>query len=276
MSTTAIPGPEQEGALAMNRRDALKLLGGGFLVWIYPLESAQAQERLPSGYLRIGEDDTVTFYSGKIEMGQGVMTSLAQMAAEELDVPLSAVRAVMVDTDLCPVDPDGGTWGSLTTRNFGPALRTAAAKARAVLIALASERLALPKDQLFTEAGFVVSRADTTVRVSYSSLAGGKPLEAHLDVTPKPKSFSQFTVSGKPVLRLDAIEKATGRAKYTADIRRPGMLYARILRPPAYGATLKSADTSRAEQISGVQVVRTGGLIAVVHEQPDMAARARH
>jgi nicotinate dehydrogenase subunit B len=263
-----------KGPFAVNRRDAIKLVGGGLLVWIYPSERAQAQDRLPSAYLKIGDDGTVTFYSGKIEMGQGIMTSLAQMAAEELDVPLSAMRAVMVDTDVCPVDGDGGTWGSLTTRNFGPALRTAAARARAVLIALASESLGLPKDQLFTEAGYVVSRADPTVGVSYATLAGGKTVEAQLDQTPKTKSFSQFTISGKPVLRLDAFEKVTGRAQYTADVRRPGMLYARILRPPAHGATLKMVDTTLAEQITGVQIVRAGALLAVVHEQPDVAARA--
>src|SRR6266542_1321950 len=120
-----------EGLMMPNRRDFFKLLGGGIIVLIYPLESAQAQDRLPSAYLRIAEDGTISILSGKIEMGQGVMTSLAQMAAEELDVPLSSMRAVMGDTGLCPTDTDGGTWGSLTTRNFGPTLRTAAARARA-------------------------------------------------------------------------------------------------------------------------------------------------
>ncbi len=264
----------QAKRLRLNRRQALKLLGGGIIVLIYLPESAQAQDKLPSAYLQIGGDGSITIYTGKVELGQGIMTSLAQMAAEELDAPLSSMRVVMGDTQLCPVDSDGGTWGSLTTRNFGPPLRSAAAKARAILVELASQQLGVATDQLLTQNGSVVSRADRTVRVSYASLAGGKSVEVHLTQTPRTKAFSEFTVSGKPALRLDALEKVTGQAKYTADIRLPGMLYARILRPPAHGAVLKSADTSAAEKIVGTRVVRAGTLLAVLHEQPDMADRA--
>ena len=152
--------------------------------------------------------------TGKIEMGQGVMTSLAQMAAEELDVPLSSMRVVMGDTQLCPADTDGGTWGSLTTRNFGPSLRSAAARARAILMQLASEQLGIPKDQLITRDGFVINRADENVRVSYASLAGGKKRRsASPTQTPPPKAFSQFTLSGKPAIRIDAFEKVTGQGQ---------------------------------------------------------------
>ncbi|MBI4661626.1 MAG: xanthine dehydrogenase family protein molybdopterin-binding subunit [Verrucomicrobia bacterium] len=261
-------------AANLNRRELLKLLGGGILVFIYPPLSLQAQDKLPSGFIQIGPDGAVTMLTGKIEMGQGVITSLAQMAAEELDVPLSSMRVLMGDTQLCPADADGGTWGSLTTRNFGPSLRTAAARARAILVQLASEQLGLPKDQLITRDGCVIKRADENVRVSYASLAGGKNVETHLTQTPIPKAFAQFTISSQPANRIDAIEKVTGQAKYAADIRVPGMLYARILRPRARGATLKSADTTDAEKIPGVRIVRTGSLLAVLHEQPDIAERA--
>ena len=112
-----------------------------------------------NAYLRIGEDGRVTVFSGKIEMGQGVMTSQAQMAAEELGVALEAIDMVLGDTDRCPWDM--GTFGSLTTRMFGPALRAAAAEARAVLLQLASEQLGVPREQLVVANGVVV-REDAT------------------------------------------------------------------------------------------------------------------
>jgi isoquinoline 1-oxidoreductase len=202
------------------------------------------------------------------------MTSLAQMAAEELDAPLSSMRAVMGDTGVCPVDTDGGTWGSLTTRNFGPVLRSAAAQARGVLLALASEQWGIPQADLFTQDGFVISRTDPNQRVSYATLAGGKSVEATLSPTPRPKAFAQFTLSGQPVRRIDAVEKVTGQAKYTADIQLPGMLYARILRPPAHGAKLQSIDTTAAAKLPGVTVKQVNGQWVVLHEKPDVAGEA--
>jgi isoquinoline 1-oxidoreductase len=257
-----------------SRRDFFKKVSGGLLLYIYSAEFAQPAERLPSAYLKILEDGTVTLFSSKVEYGQGVMTSLAQMVAEELDVPIQSMAVVTPDTSLCASDADGGTDGSLTTRNFGPTVRSAAARARALLVQLASTQLAIPTSELFTQNGFVISRADSSVRISYATLAGGKTVQATLDQTPKPKDYTQFTLSGTPVLRLDAVDKVTGRALYTADVRLSGMHYARILRPPTRGATLKSADTSAAEAAAGVRVVRTGDLIAVLHAQPDMAERA--
>lgn len=274
MKTSDALEAQEPATLRLTRRELLKLVGGGIVVFMYPVEVAEAQDKLPSAYLRVGEDGTITFLTGKIEMGQGVMTSLAQMAAEELDVPLQSMRAVMGDTSQCPLDSDGGTWGSLTTRNFGPLLRTAAARARSILIELASQQLGVPRDQLMTQSGYVISRVDNTVRLSYASLAGGKNIDVHLTTTPTTKNYSQFTISGKPASRLDAVEKVTGQAKYAADIRLPGMMYARILRPPARNATLTSVDTTAAEKIAGVQVVRVGALIAVLHEQPEIAETA--
>jgi nicotinate dehydrogenase subunit B len=260
--------------VGLNRRAFFKRVSGGLLLYIYSSELAQAAEKLPSAYLKIGEDGTVTLFSSKVEYGQGIMTSLAQMAAEELDVSLASMSVVTPDTSLCVSDPDGGTYGSLTTQNFGPTVRTAAAKARALLVQLASEQLGVAKDQLYTQGGWVISRADSMVRISYAALAGGKTVQATLDQAPRAKDYTAFTLSGKSVKRLDAMDKVTGRAQYTADVRLPGMVYARILRPPARGATLKSVDTSLAEKEAGVRIVRTGDLIAVLHEQPDMAERA--
>jgi nicotinate dehydrogenase subunit B len=276
MNTHSMPNPDAAGIAALSRREFLTLLASGIIIYLHPCEVAEAQQELPkdfNAFLRIGEDGTVTVFTGKVELGQGIITSLAQMAAEELDVPFSAVRLVMGDTDLCPFDR--GTFGSMSTRFFGPPLREAAGEARAVLMELASEKLGVPADQLTVAGGFVSRRQDPGVRVSYAELARGKRIEKHLGRKPGLKSFAQFTVSGQPLRRADAVQKVTGQAKYAGDIRLPGMLYARILRPPAHGAKLKSVDTSAAEKMPGIRLVREGDLLAVLHEWPDMAERAR-
>jgi len=271
----------KHAGFGMTRREVLRALGGGIVILFMGGERvAQAagrrggsEEDLPedfNAFLRIGEDGVVTCFTGKVEMGQGVITSLAQMLADELDVPLDSVRMVMGDTDLCPWDM--GTWGSMTTRFFGPPLRAAGAEARAVLLELASERLGKPVKQLAVEDGVVFDRADRSARVTYADLAQGKQIARHAKA--RVKTPAAFKVMGKPTMRRDALEKVTGAAKYAADILLPGMLYARILRPPAHGAVLKSVDTSGAEEVKGAEVVRDGDLIAVLHEHPDEAERA--
>lgn len=265
----------------LDRREFLKLFGGGIFV-LFTIGSPFAlrgQERggsrLPTdfnAFLRIGEDGKVTGLTGKIEMGQGVITSLAQMLADELDVPLESVELIMGDTDLCPWDM--GTWGSMTTRFFGPPFRNAAAEAKAVLMELAAEDLKLPIDRLAVDAGVVFDKKNRKKQVTYAQLAKGKRIEKHLKQQPPVKNFSEFRLVNKPVLRRDAPEKVTGQAKYAGDIRLPGMLYARILRPPAHGATLTSVDTSAVKEIKDAQVVRDGDFIAVLHEYPDAAEKA--
>jgi isoquinoline 1-oxidoreductase len=262
----------------VNRREFLKIFGGGIFVFFISSDfsTAQAQRnQLPSdfnAFLRIGEDGRVTCFTGKIEQGQGVITSLAQMLADELDVTLDSVDMVMGDTDRCPWDM--GTFGSMSTRFFGPPLRQAGAEARAVLMDLASEYLKLPVNQLKVEAGVISDKENSKNQVTYAQLTKGKQIERHLEKKPPVKNFSELKVMGKPVLRRDAIEKVTGKAKYAGDIRLPGMLYARILRPPSHDAVLKSVDTSEAEKIEGVKIVRDGDFIAVLHEYPDIAGEA--
>ncbi len=265
---------------SLDRRGFMKALGGGIFVFFaigdWSVLEALAQRReYPAdfnAYLRIGEDGRVTVYSGKIEMGQGVYTSLAQMAAEELGVTLESIDMIMGDTELCPWDM--GTFGSMSTRFFGPALRGAAAEARAVLLELASEHLAAPKDELDAADGVVFLAEDTSKRVTFGQLAKGKKIERHLTGKPTLRYIADFTVSGKPVKRLDAFAKVTGQAQYAGDIRLPGMLYARILRPPAHGATLKSVDTGAAKRIPGVTVVNQDDMVAVLHPDPEEAAKA--
>ncbi len=266
-----------------DRREFLKIFGGGILVLISLGESellAQGRrggpgQQLPSdfnAFLKIGEDGRVSCFTGKIEMGQGVVTSLAQMLADELTVPLESVDMVMGDTDLCPWDM--GTFGSMSTRFFGPPLRAAAAEARAVLVQLAEERLQVPAAQLKAENGAVCVKEHPEQKVSYAELTKGKRIERRLDQKAALEAVSEFTIVGKPVLRRDALDKVTGKAKYAADIRLPGMLSAAILRPPAHGATLKSADTSEAERLPGVRIIKEGDLVAALHEHPDVAEQA--
>lgn len=261
------------GRGTLSRRQFVKRVSGG-LLFLLSSSNCVRGEQLPSTYLKVAEDGTFTLFSAKVELGQGAMTSLAQIVAEELDVPLASMSVIGVDTSVCPPDPDGGTFGSYSMRNLGPVVRLAAARARGLLVQLASAQLNLPKSELMTQDGFVLSRTDPKVRISYAELAGGKLVQATLTDPAKVQDLSQFTLCGKPALRLDALEKVTGRAQYTADVRLPGMLYARILRPPARGATLKSVDTSAAVQVAGARVVHTGDFVAVLHEQPDLAERA--
>jgi isoquinoline 1-oxidoreductase len=178
----------------------------------------------------------------------------------------------MGDTDLCPWDM--GTFGSMSTRFFGPAVRAAGAKARTVLIELAAEQLKVPAEKLTVKNGVVFDKEQTDKKVSYAELAKGKAIVRTAKEQPSLKKPSDFSVMGKSFLRTDAKEKVTGAAKYAGDIRLDGMLYASLLRPPAHDAKLKNADTSAAEKIDGVKVVRDGDLIAVLHKNPDIAQRA--
>ncbi len=269
---------------ALSRRKFLKLFGGGIVVTVSADDLLALQEapaprrfgrRLPddfNAFLRIGEDGRVSCFTGKIEMGQGAVTSLAQMLADELEVPLESVDMVMGDTDLCPWDM--GTFGSMTTRFFGPPLRAAAAEAREVLLELAAEKLAVPREQLKVADGRVTVSGDSSRSVSYAALAGEKTIARRLDRKAVLESVKDFSIVGRPVNRLDAVSKVTGAAEFSGDIRRDGMVYARLLRPPAHGATLVDVDASGVEAVAGASIVREGDLIAVLHATPDGADRA--
>lgn len=272
---TANPGL----AFPLDRREFLKLAGGGILV-VCTMPRSWAQEggrrrdqQLPedfNAFLRIGEDGKVTGFTGKIEMGQGIITSLGQMLADELDVKYESVSMVMGDTALCPWDR--GTFGSMTTRFFGPPFRAAAAEAKAVLVELASENLGVPKDRLKTRDG-AVYEVGGNKSVTYAELTRGKKILRHVKGVPV-ETAADFEIVGKPEIRKDGIDKVTGRAQYAGDIKATGMLCARILRPPAHGARLVSVDISGARDVEGVQVVHEGDLVAVLHPDPEAAEKA--
>src|SRR4030042_208420 len=223
---------EAGAGLLLNRRDFIKITGSCILVFFtagdidvfgqtggfggdYPTDF--------NAYLRIGEDGRVTCFSAKIEMGQGVITSLAQMLAEELDVELTSVDMVMGDTSLCPYD--FATVGSRSTKFFGPPLRKAAAEARAILIQLAAESLNVNPDRLYSENGIIRDRENPGTKISYGQLAKGKRIERHLKADEMAvKHYSRHRISGKALLRTDSLEKVTGEAKFAGDISLPGKI----------------------------------------------------
>jgi len=263
----------------ISRRDFLKTSGSGVFIFFIagafggvPLQ--QRGRTYPTdfnAYLKIGDDGRVSLFCSKIEMGQGIITSMAQMLAEELDVALDSIDMVMGDTMLCPWD--GGTTGSRSTKFYGPPLRKAGAEARAILLQMASEQLNISAEHLLVKNGVVSDKSNAAKKVTYAELVKGKQIDRHLSAVPI-KSISEHTVSGTPTMRTDARLKVTGEAKFAGDIILPGMLHAKVLRPPAHDATLASADVSKAKNIVGALVIQEEDLIAVLHEKPDQAAYA--
>lgn len=265
-----------DNALRLDRREFIKLTGGGIIIFFttgYPLTAQRRSYPTDiNAYLRIKEDGRVECFTGKIEMGQGIITALAQICAEQLEVPFKDIDMVMGDTQRCPWDM--GTFGSRTIRYFGPSLREAAAKAREILLNIASEKLKIPAKRLTAQNGRIMEKGNPSRYLSYAQITRGQKIIHQLEKEPDIQSFSEFTVSGKSIDRTDSEDKVTGRAKFAGDIRVPGMLYAKLLRPPAHGCKLKSLDASKAEKIEGVQVVREGELVAALHPEPDTAAMA--
>jgi len=272
--------PSPPTPVTFDRREFLKRVGGGVVVLFTTVPRlAQAQAPVPrrsipafNAYLRIGEDGRVTCFTGKIEMGQGIVTSLPQMLAEELDVAVGMIDMVMGDTDRCPFDR--GTWGSLTTRVFGPELRAAGAQARSVLLGLAGEQLGLPLERLEVKDGVVFDRSNQNHKITYAALTKGQAIVRDMEKPAPVKTASDYKIMGTALTRRDAREKVTGKAKYAADIQLPGMLFARILRPPAHGAKLERLETSAVKAIEGVRVVQDDELVAVLHQKRDVADRA--
>jgi CO/xanthine dehydrogenase Mo-binding subunit len=261
----------------VTRRQFLKRLGqlgGGIVVYASVGDPSSWGQTSPdfNAFFRIGPDSRITCFTGKIEMGQGVITSLAQMLADELVVPLTSVDMVMGDTLLCPYD--SGTYGSLSTPYFGVALRQAAAQARSVMVQMAAEKLNVPPLQLKVKDGQVRDSKNPGRSVTYAQLTGDRIIERRLKQRVTPLPASQHTISGKATGRIDARQKVTGEALYSGDIRLPGMLYAKILRPPAHDAILKRIDLESAKEIKGVKVIQDGDLIATLHQYPDEAQKA--
>ncbi len=268
----------------MKRREFLKS-SGGLVVSFSLLGSAQiaSAQNLPAAgksmvkeqldaWLAIGSNGRVTVYSGKVDLGTGVRTALAQLVAEELDVAFEQIDMVMGDT-LLTID-QGQTAGSLSISNGGGTLRQASACARRALLAEAAQRLAVDVAELSVAQG-VISTASGERKLSYATLVDGKPLNVKLDSKVALKSPSSHTVIGKSVPRVDIPAKLTGRFTYVHDFKLPGMLHARVVRPPGLGAKLLSVDESSVSKIKGlVKVVRKQDFLAVVCKTEWAAVKA--
>lgn len=226
-------------------------------------------------WLAIAEDGTVTVYTGKCELGQGMQTAQAQLVAEELGVGIERVRVVMCDTDVAP--DQGTTSGSQSTpTNFNTRnLAQAAATARAVLARLAAERLGVPVEQLVLAAGMARVGGSGSRQVSYGALISGRKLNVRLDPEARRRSPGEWLVLGKPVPRSDMAAMVTGRLEYVQNVRVPGMLHGAVVRPPGVGATLAGVDESSVSRMPGVvKVVVQKDFVGVVAEKPWQAMQA--
>ena len=212
------------------RREFFKTLGAGILVGI-PLEAQRRGGRaFPqdlAAWLHIAEDGAVTVYTGKIEVGQNIRTSLTQVVAEELRAPLASIRMVMGDTDLVPYD--AGTFGSQTTPIMAPQLRRAAATAREPLVDLAAERWKADRASLTVAAGKVTGPGGQSV--SFGELTRGQKLVRTISPDTPLTPATEWKIAGTSVPKVDGRDIVTGRHKFTSDFKPAGMLYGKVLRP---------------------------------------------
>jgi nicotinate dehydrogenase subunit B len=265
------------------RREFFKLLGSGLLVLCAVKDAGAFQESggrrfgedaLPkeiNSWLHIGEDGRVTVFTGKVEVGQNIRTSLAQAVAEELFVPVSAIRIVMGDTTLVPFDM--GTFGSRTTPTMNLQLRRVSAAARDVLIERAAAQWQVDRKRLVAADGKITD-PETKRSVAYAELVKGQQITRIIPAEDPLVPASQWRVAGRSLPKVDGREFVTGKHRYPADEKLPGMLYGKIVRPSSFNATLVSADASAAEKIPGVTVVRDGNFIGVAAKSSALASQA--
>ena len=224
-----------------------------------------------AAWLAIAPDSKVTVFTGKVEVGQNIRTSLAQQVAEELRVPFDSITMLMGDTDLVPWD--AGTFGSRTTPTMGPQLRKMAAAARQLLVEMAAKKWNVDASSL-TAADGKVSSPNGGQSLSYGELTRGEKLmqtvSGEVSLTPA----SDWKIAGTAVPKVNGRDFVTGKHKYPSDIVRPGMMFGKVLRPEGFNATLVSLDASKAEKIPGVTVVHDGDFIAVAAADPPTAERA--
>jgi len=257
---------------ALDRRTFLKLFGGGLLVCL-TAESALAQEagggfagrqQVPttvSAWLHIAADGKISVFTGKVEIGQNIRTSLAQLVAEELMVSFDAITMVMGDTDLVPYD--AGTFGSQSTPQMGPRLRSMAVTAREALLQMAAKQWDVDAALLIAADGKVTNPVSKQ-SLSYGQLTRGEQIVTTVSSTTPLTPAIAWKVAGTAVSKVNGREFVTGKHKYPSDISLPGMLFGKVLRATGFNAMLVSIDTTAADKMSGVKVVRDGEFIGVV------------
>ena len=267
-----------------SRRDFLKT-SGALIVSFSGSWRAQAQFGGPvpgsppigqlDSWIAIAADGSITAYSGKEELGQGISTAQQQLVAEELSVPFNHVKLIYCDTGVTPDQAyTAGSQSHPANFNHGN-LGQAGATAREALFHLASERLGVPVDQLTASDGEITVKGNPAKKVMYGELVGGKKFNLTLDRNAKRKHPKDWTVLGKPVPRPDLPELATGQFEFVHNVRLPGMLHGRVIRPPAVGATVVSVDESSVKDLPGlVKVVVKKNFVGVVAQKPWQAIQA--
>ena len=265
------------GALIVSFSSATKLLGeaarqgGPEQTEKPPLPgSLKANPRLDS-WVRIEADGSIAIFTGKAELGQGIKTALLQIAAEQLDVPLASLKLITADTSITP--NEGFTAGSRSMQDSGSAILHAAAQARAILLATAGERLGVAPSELKTQNGTVIAPSGSNIR--YGELVSDELLEVEAQPQSHLKEPGTFRIIGNSAQRVDIPAKVTGGEAYVHDLRLPGMVHARVVRPPSYGARLVSVSTDSVKGMVGVlKVVRDGDFLAVIAEREFQAIKA--
>jgi len=263
----------------VSRRAVLR--GGGALIVSFSLApSLLGQERLPGAlqnaplleaWLRIGADGAVTVFTGKCELGQGIRTALIQVAAEQLGVEMKSITLVTSDTAQTPAE--GYTAGSLSMQDSGTAIMHACAQARGILMARGAARHGLPVSVLKAENGAIV--APDGKRFGYGELIADDTLKIRAQPQSPLVPPAEHKIIGQSVPRVDIPAKVTGAPAYVHDLRLPGMVHGRVVRPPGYGAKLASVDTTAVEKLPGVRkVVRDGNFLAVTADREFRAVKA--
>ncbi len=250
----------------LSRRAFVQSVGVGLLITAYAPEVFAQGRRGSSSPIaarfRFEPDGTVTAYTGKVEVGQGARTQISQAVAEELRVPIERVSLVMADTDLVP--DDGGTYGSQTTPRTLPSVREAGAAARELLIGLVAETWSVSASEITMESGVFAHRDGRTMTLA-ELVSRNSELNASLGTRDSeagdPRPAESWSILGTPATRTNGRVIVTGAHAYPSDIRRPGMLFGKVLRAPSYGATLDSVDMSAADGMAGVTAVRDGEFI---------------
>jgi isoquinoline 1-oxidoreductase len=266
------------------RRDFFKFLGGGIVIFclrdslLAGQEAGRVHRRpdesLPqdiAAWLHVNENGEVTVCTGKVEVGQNIRTSLTQAVAEELSVAPGSIHLLMGDTDRVPFDM--GTFGSRTTPTMTPQLRRAASTAREALIGLAAEAWKVDPVKLIAANG-AVTDPESQRTASYAELTKGRELAKAIPAEDSLTPPAQWKVMGKPLAKVTGRDIVMGRHRYPSDIKLPGMLYGKVLRPPAFDATLTSLDAHEAEAIPGVTVVHDGNFVGIAAPNPRVAASA--
>lgn len=273
------------GSRVTHRRGFLKTLGGGILVLLTPdgdsfaQESGRTQHRpshedLPqniAAWLHIAPDGSITAFTGKAEVGQNIRTSLTQAVAEELQCSPASVSLVMADTARTPWDM--GTFGSRTTPTMAPQLRKMAASAREMLVSAAAQKWSVDRAGL-TVANACVSDRSRGKTATFGELAGRVDWVKSVGRDELTTPAAKWQVAGTSLPKVSAREIVTGKHKYTSDLKRPGMLYGRILRAPSFGAKLISLDTSAAKKMPGVTVVHEAEFVGVAASNEHIAQKA--